>query len=61
MFTATESHIKLCNDQNGYLELYTVYEKKADWETGRYMGTQETLRGQWDAGTTYGGKDAFPY
>ena len=55
----------MCLRDDGKLEMWTMYEKKAEWETGMYVGdlknSHHVLEGQSDGGTAYGGKGKFPY
>ena len=57
--------LKMCLRDDGKLEMWTMYEKKAEWETGMYVGdlknSHHVLEGQSDGGTAYGGKGKFPY
>ena len=55
----------MCLRDDKKLEMWTMYEKKAEWETGMYVGnlknSHHVLEGQSDGGTAYGGKGKFPY
>jgi len=57
--------LKMCLRDDGKLEMWTMYEKKAEWDTGKYVGAEKNshsvLEGQSDGGTAYGGKGKFPY
>ena len=57
--------LKMCLRDDKKLEMWTMYEKKAEWETGMYVGAEKNshsvLEGQSDGGTAYGGKGKFPY